>query len=82
MDVATFRAMSEEELAAVKKEAVLMPAMVAPKGEKANFEDPPNENTMAMVIITLTLVISTLCILLRAYGRVYLLRKIGIEEGE
>lgn len=82
MDVATFRAMSEEERAAVKKEAVLMPAMVAPEGETANFENPPNENTMAMVIITVTLVIATLCIMLRAYGRVYLLRKVGIEEGE
>lgn len=68
--------MTAEELAA----ALEMPAMEAPKGVKANFDNPPNENGLALAIITTTLVIGTLCVLLRAYARVYLLRKVQIEE--
>ena len=68
--------LTEEELAAVLD----MPAMEAPEGVEPDFDNPPNENGLALAIITVTLAIGTLCVLLRAYGRVYLLRKVGIEE--
>lgn len=70
--------LTEAELAAMLE----MPAMEPPAGQEANLENPPNENALAMGIITSTLVIGTLCVLLRAYARVYLLRKVQIEEGE
>jgi hypothetical protein len=70
--------LTEAELAAMLD----MPAMEPPEGQEANFENPPNENALALGIITVTLVIGTLCVLLRAYARVYLLRKVQIEEGE
>ena len=64
------------------EEILAAPAMPPPEGETANFDNPPNQNTLAMVIITVTLALSTLCLLLRAYARIYLLRKVQIEEGE
>lgn len=70
--------LSPEEL-----EAILdMEAMPLPEGEVRNFENPPNQNGLALAIITLTLAIGTLCVLLRAYARLYLLRKIQIEESK
>lgn len=58
------------------------PAMPAPEGVTPNFDDPPNMNGLAVAIIRLTLVIASVCLLLRAYARVYLLRKAQIEQGK
>lgn len=64
-------------------EAILdMEAMALPDGETRNFENPPNENGLAMAIITITLVVGTVCVLLRGYARLYLLRKVQIEESK
>lgn len=57
-------------------------AMEAPDGVEAIFDNPPNQNGLAIAIITVTMVIATLCIFMRAYARVYLLRKVGLEESE
>lgn len=58
------------------------PAMPAPEGVTPNFENPPNQNGLGMTVLTLCLVFSTICVCLRMYARVYLLRKVQIEEGE
>ncbi|KAL1953357.1 hypothetical protein VTO42DRAFT_2978 [Malbranchea cinnamomea] len=56
------------------------PAMEPPEGVTPNFDNPPNRNTLAIVIITVTLGITTVCFLLRAYYRLYLLRKVQIQD--
>lgn len=58
------------------------PAMTAPDGVTANFDDPPNQNGLAIAVLTLCLVISSICVMLRFYARVWLLRRVQAEEGE
>ncbi|KAK7714070.1 hypothetical protein SLS64_004167 [Diaporthe eres] len=56
------------------------PAMAPPAGETSNFTNPPNENPLAIGVLVTMIVISTLCVLVRLYARVYLLRKVQAEE--
>lgn len=58
------------------------PAMAPPTGETSNFSNPPNENPLAIGVLVTMIVISTLCVLIRLYARVYLLRKVQAEESE
>lgn len=58
-----------------------MPAMAAPEGVSPNFEHPEDQNELAWITLTLMMVVSTLCVILRVYGRVYLPKKIVIEDG-
>ncbi|KAK6700743.1 hypothetical protein SNK04_010680 [Fusarium graminearum] len=58
------------------------PALAPPKGEVSNLDDPPNQNCLAYTVLILCAVITTICFLLRAYGRVYLLKKFQTEESE
>ncbi|KAJ0121783.1 hypothetical protein J7T55_008950 [Diaporthe amygdali] len=56
------------------------PAMAPPAGETSDFENPPNENGLAIGVLVTMIVISTFCVLVRLYARVYLLRKVQVEE--
>jgi hypothetical protein len=58
------------------------PALAPPKGEVSNLNDPPNQNGLAYTVLIICAVITTICFLLRAYGRVYLLKKFQTEESE
>lgn len=58
------------------------PAMAPPPGETSNFSNPPNENPLAIGVLVTMIVISTVCVLVRLYARVYLLRKVQAEESE
>lgn len=58
------------------------PAMAPPEGETSDFTNPPNENPLAIGVLVTMIVISTLCVLIRLYARVYLLRKVQLEESE
>lgn len=58
------------------------PAMAPPPGETSDFTNPPNENPLAIGVLVTMIVISTLCVLVRLYARVYLLRKVQVEESE
>lgn len=58
------------------------PAMAPPAGETSDFTNPPNENPLAIGVLVTMIVISTLCVLVRLYARVYLLRKVQAEESE
>lgn len=58
-----------------------MPAMAAPQGVSPNFEHPGDQNGIAWITLTLMMVVSTLCVVLRVYGRVYLPKRIVIEDG-
>lgn len=46
-----------------------MPAMEPPPGVVANFDDPPNRNTMALAVMSVCLAVSTVAIALRLYSR-------------
>ncbi|KAH7411401.1 hypothetical protein BKA64DRAFT_569183 [Cadophora sp. MPI-SDFR-AT-0126] len=67
---------STEEVAAI----LSTPALMAPPGVTPNFDEPPNKNGLAWFITTTCMVISTLCVLLRGYAKLWLTKKIGIEE--
>ncbi|RMJ10260.1 hypothetical protein CDV36_010106 [Fusarium kuroshium] len=56
------------------------PALAPPKGVTSNFVNPPNNNPLALGVFISCCIISTICIILRGYGRVFLLRKVQIEE--
>ncbi|KAH8423611.1 uncharacterized protein LDX57_001371 [Aspergillus melleus] len=56
------------------------PALAPPKGIKPNFDNPPNQNGMAQAILAVCAAVATVCLFLRAYARVYLLRKVQVEE--
>ena len=58
------------------------PALAPPEGVESNFDRIENRNGLAIGIITTTMVIGTICVGLRLYARAYLLRKVGLEEGE
>ncbi|PLN82690.1 hypothetical protein BDW42DRAFT_166408 [Aspergillus taichungensis] len=57
------------------------PALAPPPGVKPNFVNPPNENGVATGVLTACAVVATLCFFMRAYARVWLLRKVQLEEG-
>ncbi|KAH9995932.1 hypothetical protein F4779DRAFT_194042 [Xylariaceae sp. FL0662B] len=62
------------------EEMMELPAMPAPDGITPIFDNPPNQNGLAITILTLCLVISTICVCLRVYARLYLLRKVQAED--
>lgn len=57
------------------------PALAPPDGVTPDFSRPENKNGLAIFVLTLCAAVATICLLLRAYARVYLLRKVGLEEG-
>lgn len=54
--------------------------MAAPDGETSNLDDPPNENGLALGMLIMMISVSTICVCIRGYARVYLLRKVQLEE--
>ncbi|KAH8809405.1 hypothetical protein F5884DRAFT_845544 [Xylogone sp. PMI_703] len=56
------------------------PALAAPPGVTPNFDHPPNRNGLAWFVTTFCMIIATFCLLLRAYDKVFLLRKMRLEE--
>lgn len=57
------------------------PALAPPPGVTPDFESPPNNNPLAIGVISACTAVSTICLLLRAYARVWLQRRVQIEEG-
>ncbi|RYP79655.1 hypothetical protein DL770_006575 [Monosporascus sp. CRB-9-2] len=45
-----------------------------------NFDNPPNNNPLAWGVLSTCAAVATICVLLRFYGRVFLLRKVQMEE--
>ncbi|KAH9893054.1 hypothetical protein F4778DRAFT_749438 [Xylariomycetidae sp. FL2044] len=56
------------------------PALAPPDGVTAQFDNPPNGNGIALSSLIVMMVVSTACVLLRAYGKVYLTKKIQPED--
>lgn len=70
--------MSPEALA----ELLAAPALPAPAGVTPDFDNPSNRNGLAWIITTFCMVIATMCLLLRGFTRIWLERKIRVEEGQ
>ena len=62
------------------EELMELPAMEAPPGVTPNFDDPPNRNGLAIGVLTLFTVISTLGMILRVYAKCYVMRQWKIQE--
>ncbi|KAI0133844.1 hypothetical protein BJ170DRAFT_176810 [Xylariales sp. AK1849] len=56
------------------------PALAPPDGVVPNLANPDNKNGLAWFVLVLCCVISTICVILRAYGRVLLLKTFKTEE--
>ncbi|RFU73359.1 integral membrane pth11 [Trichoderma arundinaceum] len=56
------------------------PAIPPPPGEVSILDNPPNSNSLALGVQVFTCVFSTLCFLLRIYGRCFIMRKFQAEE--
>ncbi|KAK1783185.1 hypothetical protein QBC45DRAFT_447946 [Copromyces sp. CBS 386.78] len=57
-----------------------LPALEPPPGISPNFDDPPNRNGLAYFVTTFCLVVSTLCVFIRLYARVWIEKRARIEE--
>ncbi|KAI1843003.1 hypothetical protein JX266_010856 [Neoarthrinium moseri] len=57
------------------------PALDHPEGIVPNFDNPTNKNGLAWFVTTFCMAIATLCLLIRAYARIIMLKQPGIEEG-
>ncbi|KAF4955914.1 hypothetical protein FSARC_11729 [Fusarium sarcochroum] len=62
------------------EELLAAPAWEPPPGVQPQFDRPPNGYALACGVTTFCMIIATLCFFLRVYGRVWLERKIFIEE--
>lgn len=69
---------SPEELAAL----LATPALPPPDGVTPNFDNPPNQNALAWVVTTLCMVVSTLCVCLRVFTRIWVVKKFGFVESK
>jgi hypothetical protein len=70
-------------LSPAEREAKLNgPALTPPSGIVSNFESPPNENYMCFVVLTISLIIATLLLLVRAYARIFCVGRVYIEDGK
>ncbi|KAL7621866.1 hypothetical protein AAE478_007366 [Parahypoxylon ruwenzoriense] len=56
------------------------PALAPPDGVIPNFDNPPNRNYIAQAVLPLCLVATTLAFLLRAYARLFCLKKIELPD--
>lgn len=68
--------LSPEQLAAL----LAAPALEPPPGVTADFDNPPNQNGLAWFVTTFCMVISTLCLFVRLYAKVWVRRETRIEE--
>ena len=64
-----------------QQEAVLSgPALAPPNGTVSNFDNPSNENGLAIGVMSLCIAVSSLCLLIRGYLAV-LAKRVTIPEG-
>ncbi|KAK1855253.1 60s ribosomal protein l36 [Colletotrichum chrysophilum] len=68
--------LSSDELEAL----LASPALAPPEGVTPNFDNPPNQNDLAWAVTTACMVIATLCLFLRCYARLWIEKKVRIEE--
>lgn len=70
--------LSPEQQDRILDEAALPP----PNGIVPSLKNPPNGNTLCLVMITFCSSIVALVVALRAYARIFVVRKLSIEDGK
>ncbi|KAI0106889.1 hypothetical protein F4814DRAFT_429300 [Daldinia grandis] len=64
-----------------QQEAALnSPALPAPDGVTPNFANPSNNNPLAYGVIAACVVVSSICMLIRFYARIFLFKKLKLED--
>lgn len=58
------------------------PAMTPPPGVQPNFIDPPNFANTALVVELIFLILSTLAVIIRAYTKLRVNKKLDLEDCE
>lgn len=56
------------------------PALDAPPGVESVLDDPPNRNSMVRGVFILYLVLTTAAIILRGYCKLFVVRKVLLED--
>lgn len=65
---------------AEKNAIVYGPALAPPPGVTADFENPPNNNGLAVGVLAACVAVSSLCLLLRVYVQGVLARRFYPED--
>ncbi|KAI1847096.1 hypothetical protein JX266_006971 [Neoarthrinium moseri] len=60
---------------------LLGPALAPPQGLVPTLGHPSNNNNLALASFIVMMVVSTICVILRGYGKVGLKKKIDVENG-
>jgi hypothetical protein len=58
------------------------PAASPPAGVTPNYDDPPNKNKIAIVVISICIGLSLIFCVLRIYTRVFLVKRVKVEDCE
>lgn len=56
-------------------------ALPPPPGVTPNFENPPNANWKAEIVLVVNLVIICVLAIIRAWSRIFIVKRIRIEDG-
>lgn len=56
------------------------PALEAPPGVESVLDHPPNRNSMVRGVFGLYLVLTTAAVILRGYCRIFIIRKVQLED--
>jgi hypothetical protein len=59
-----------------------MPALAPPPGVVPNFVDPPTNRTAIFGVFVTCLVIMTLAVAIRMYTKIFMLKKLAVEDCE
>lgn len=66
-----------------QQEAILNgPALQPPAGVDQNLDNPPNNNAIPHAVIPICLFLATLAILVRTYTKIFIVRRINVDDGE
>lgn len=57
------------------------PALAAPAGQTSQLVNPPNNNSLGLGAFLLMLVIASLFVGVRAYGKLYVLKRVEFDDG-
>ncbi|RYP25826.1 hypothetical protein DL767_008249 [Monosporascus sp. MG133] len=64
-----------------EQEAILDgPALRPPPGIEPNFDHPPNRNGIGQSVVPIYLTLVTLAILLQGYARVFIAKKLHLDD--
>lgn len=65
---------------AIQQQILDGPALAPPKGVIPNLKNPPNSNVEAIVVLVVCLFLSTVAGLFRAYTRIFIVRKVYLQD--